>query len=63
VSIKKDFVRTTAAWSGSLVKSLSVSTGYVARRQVNTDSIHEMANMADKKMYEAKAAYYRSQTG
>jgi diguanylate cyclase (GGDEF)-like protein len=63
VSIKRDFVRTTAAWSGSLVKSLSVSTGYVARRQVNTDSIHEMANMADKKMYEAKAAYYRSQTG
>jgi diguanylate cyclase (GGDEF)-like protein len=59
-NIKKDFAQTTAEWSGKLVKSLSVSTGYVARREVNTDSVHVMANLADKKMYEAKAAFYEN---
>jgi diguanylate cyclase (GGDEF)-like protein len=59
-NIKKDFAQTTAGWSGKLVKSLSISTGYVARREVNTDSVHVMANLADKKMYEAKAAFYEN---
>jgi diguanylate cyclase (GGDEF)-like protein len=59
-NIKKDFAQATADWSGKLVKSLSVSTGYVARREVDTDSIHNLANLADKKMYEAKAAFYEN---
>jgi diguanylate cyclase (GGDEF)-like protein len=58
--IKEDFAQTTADWSGKLVKSLSISTGYVARREVNTDSVHVLANLADKKMYEAKAAFYEN---
>jgi diguanylate cyclase (GGDEF)-like protein len=61
--IKNDFAQTTAGWSGKLVKSLSVSTGYVARREVNTDSVHVMANLADKKMYEAKTAFYKNTSG
>jgi diguanylate cyclase (GGDEF)-like protein len=57
-SVKKDFEMVTAKWSGSLVESLSISCGYVAKRDVDITSVHEIANIADKKMYEAKAAFY-----
>jgi diguanylate cyclase (GGDEF)-like protein len=58
-SIKKDFDDITAKWSGKLVDSLSVSCGYVTRLEVNTNSVHEIANIADKMMYEVKAEHYR----
>jgi GGDEF domain-containing protein len=58
-SIKKDFTHITANWSGSLVAGLSVSCGYVTKREAGTVSIHEMANLADQRMYEAKSEYYR----
>jgi diguanylate cyclase (GGDEF)-like protein len=58
-SIKKDFDDITAKWSGKLVDSLSVSCGYVTRLEVNTNSVHEIANIADKRMYEVKAEHYR----
>jgi diguanylate cyclase (GGDEF)-like protein len=57
--IKRDFEHVTASWSGSLVKKLSVSCGYVTKREADTASVHEMANFADKRMYEAKSEYYR----
>jgi diguanylate cyclase (GGDEF)-like protein len=57
-SIKKDFADVTAKWSGNLVQSLSVSSGYVTKLEVETTSIHEIANIADKRMYEAKAKFY-----
>jgi diguanylate cyclase (GGDEF)-like protein len=57
-NIKADFENTVAKWSGSLVKQLSVSCGYVTRQEVDTTSIHEIANIADKRMYEAKTAFY-----
>jgi diguanylate cyclase (GGDEF)-like protein len=57
--IKRDFVEVTAKWSGELVKQLSVSCGYVTRQEAATASVHEMANLADKRMYEAKAAFYK----
>jgi diguanylate cyclase (GGDEF)-like protein len=62
-NIKKDFSRTVAEWSGTLVKHLSVSTGYVELREGITDSIHEMAAVADRRMYVEKDAYYESHPG
>jgi diguanylate cyclase (GGDEF)-like protein len=56
--IKQDFEEVTAAWSGEIVKSLSISAGYVPKREVTTTSIHEMSHIADMKMYEAKARHY-----
>jgi diguanylate cyclase (GGDEF)-like protein len=57
--IKSDFAEVTANWSGELVKSLSISSGFVPKREVSTTSVHEMSNIADKKMYEAKEEHYR----
>jgi GGDEF domain-containing protein len=57
-SIKQDFEEVIAQWTGHLVKSLSVSCGYVAKYEVDTTSVIEMAEIADKRMYEAKAAFY-----
>jgi diguanylate cyclase (GGDEF)-like protein len=56
--IRQDFEDITAKWSGTLVERLSVSCGYVVQSEVETTSIHEIANIADKRMYEAKAAHY-----
>jgi diguanylate cyclase (GGDEF)-like protein len=58
--IKKDFEEVTAGWSGKLVKELTISTGYVTKREAGNASVHEMADMADKRMYEAKDRYYES---
>jgi diguanylate cyclase (GGDEF)-like protein len=58
-SIKRSFEEATDKWTGNLVDSLSVSCGYVAKREVNTTSIREIANMADKKMYKVKSEFYR----
>jgi diguanylate cyclase (GGDEF)-like protein len=57
-NIKQDFEDITARWSGKLVEKLSVSCGFVAKSEEDITSVREMANMADKRMYEAKAAYY-----
>jgi diguanylate cyclase (GGDEF)-like protein len=59
-NIKKDFVETTSKWSGSLVESLSISAGYVTREETDISSVHEMAKVADKRMYQAKAKYYKT---
>ncbi len=56
--IKQDFEEIMASWSGEIVKSLSISSGYVPKRDVSTTSIHEMSHIADMKMYEAKARHY-----
>jgi diguanylate cyclase (GGDEF)-like protein len=57
-SIKQDFEDVIAQWTGHLVESLSVSCGYVAKYEVDTTSVLEIAEIADKRMYEAKAAFY-----
>jgi PleD family two-component response regulator len=43
-----------------MVNSLSVSCGYVTKNEVDITSIHEIANLADKKMYKAKTEFYRN---
>jgi diguanylate cyclase (GGDEF)-like protein len=57
--IKKDFDGVMKSWSGKHVKSLSISCGYVTKRETDANSIHMIAKIADKRMYEAKDEYYR----
>ena len=58
-TIKRDLNMTTAAWTGEFINGLSISCGFVAKRDVDTDSVYEIAKMADKKMYEDKSNFYR----
>jgi len=56
-SIRTDLESITEKWSGELVPSLSLSAGYVAKYECEEDIIG-MAKIADKRMYQAKAAHY-----
>jgi len=49
----------TKEWHGVLVKSLSISYGYVNGNDNLDKSIDEIMIMADKQMYEAKHRYYQ----
>lgn len=53
-----DFENRLHRWSGKLLDNLSVSYGYVAKREYPNTAVRELANIADKKMYEKKAKYY-----
>lgn len=52
--------RETEKWYGSSIDHLSLSYGYIVRADYPDASIHEIAVMADKKMYEAKSRFYRA---
>lgn len=49
----------TTNWHGRFVKELSLACGFVSRSEVPDMSLHQMAVLADKRMYEAKTMYYR----
>lgn len=57
--IKAGFDETMTAWKGKIIKKISASCGYVRLEEFPDASITELANIADKRMYEAKAAYYK----
>lgn len=57
--MKADFEETVRNWSGEAADSLSVSCGYVAKREFPTSTVAQMAKIADARMYEAKELYYR----
>lgn len=57
-SILTEFDKTIDAWSGNLVESLSISYGYAFSKDYPDLMIRDLASEADKKMYEAKSAYY-----
>ncbi len=57
--IKQDFEETVLRWSGTLVRELSVSCGYVRITEVSDRDFHAMARLADERMYAAKAEYYQ----
>lgn len=59
--VLEDFDRTTAAWSGKIIDSLSASYGYASKRDEPDASVRQLAAIAEKRMYKAKSAYYRSQ--
>ena len=57
---KKQFDRETASWSGTMVKDLSVSTGFASSREFPSENITELSRIADERMYAAKDMYYTS---
>ncbi|MDO4483690.1 MAG: sensor domain-containing diguanylate cyclase [Clostridia bacterium] len=50
--------REVDAWEGMRVKELSVSVGCAARRESKTMTLQDMVQLADKRMYEDKKAWY-----
>lgn len=58
-TIKNDLEEITNKWSGKLIDSLAVSCGYVTRKEASKLTLHQMAILADKRMYEAKNRYYQ----
>ncbi|MGN0739863.1 MAG: diguanylate cyclase domain-containing protein [Treponema sp.] len=59
-SMNDDFNDIASNWSGEFVKGISVSCGYVSAKEFPKMSVHEMSMLADKRMYENKAAYYKN---
>ena len=59
-AMNDDFNDIISNWSGEFVKEISVSYGYVSTREFPKMSVHEMSMLADKRMYENKAAYYKN---
>ena len=61
VQLKKIFAQFDSqikSWTGNLVTSLSISYGYASSKDYPGSSVRELAAVADKRMYENKAAYY-----
>ena len=56
--ILTDLDETMLNWKGKTVNSLSISYGYVSKHEMPGATIRELGEAADKRMYEAKAAYY-----
>lgn len=59
--IIKDIDEVTENWRGKLNETVAISCGYVSRKENPSLSIHEMAVLADKRMYEDKTRYYQKQ--
>lgn len=59
-AIKKDIEDVTENWKGKAGEKLAMSIGYVSRKEVGDISIEKMADLADKRMYEAKTKYYQN---
>ena len=54
-----DIRNRAAAWHGSMVDSISISAGYAAHADHPEAKIEDLERLADQKMYEDKAGYYR----
>ncbi|MCR5624491.1 MAG: GGDEF domain-containing protein [Lachnospiraceae bacterium] len=55
----EDLEKYMKEWEGELVKEISISYGYVLSSEVKGQTMSEIANLADKRMYEAKEKYYK----
>ncbi len=55
----ENFDRKVSSWRGSLIKSISVSYGYVLSSEAGDMSMAEIAKLADTRMYEEKTRYYK----
>lgn len=61
--VQQEFDDVVRGWSGQLVKSVSISCGYVSSDEKDWESFDEIVKAADERMYENKAAYYRQKGG
>lgn len=57
-SLVEDVEKVTSGWKGEVVKSLSLSIGYVTKQEFNTETVVNMAKIADQRMYDEKTKYY-----
>ncbi|MGN1350058.1 MAG: GGDEF domain-containing protein [Anaerovoracaceae bacterium] len=57
-AVRQNFEEALQEWSGETVQSLSVSCGYVSRREFPELDLRGMEKAADERMYQEKARYY-----
>lgn len=57
--IKKDIIEVTRNWRGTLNDRLTISCGFVQKNEKENMTLHEMAVLADKRMYANKSKYYQ----
>lgn len=57
-SVLEDLEKTTIEWCGEYVSNLSISIGYVTKKEFATKTVSEMAKIADQRMYKNKSEYY-----
>lgn len=57
--LKNSIEETTKNWDGKLVHNMAISFGYATTKDTEDASIKQMSVIADRRMYEAKAEYYR----
>lgn len=57
--VKAQFDKAVKDWSGELVSSLTISYGTVFSGEEHWSAISQIAHLADTRMYEEKAMYYR----
>ncbi|MCR5491061.1 MAG: GGDEF domain-containing protein [Bacilli bacterium] len=58
-NLAEEFDKRVASWHGKQVKELTVSYGYVHSSEAKGKTMLEIADLADKRMYESKAQYYK----
>lgn len=59
-NISEAFHKEIKKWSGSIIKSLTISCGYVYKSEFPDMSVTEIAKIADRRMYEEKSCYYEN---
>lgn len=59
IELKKEIKNITAEWSGTYNKSLNLSLGYVTNHEAENMTLHQVAVLADKRMYADKTRYYQ----
>lgn len=57
--ILDDFDKEMASWKGKLIDKLSVSYGWISKAEQPSYSVRQLGALAEKRMYESKAAHYR----
>lgn len=57
--ILDDFDRTMHSWTGELIENLSISYGWISKAEQPDYSVRQLGAIAEKRMYESKAAHYR----
>lgn len=58
--IWQNFEEVTGKWHGKLVDRMSISCGYATRLEDKDIPLRQIANLADRRMYESKKEYYKS---
>lgn len=57
--LMRDFEDEVGRWRGKRIDSLTISSGYVCRKETAGKTLHDMAVLADERMYESKRKFYQ----